>query len=256
MKFEFKDKTVLITGGAEKAGRFFALQYAKAGANLAITHYKTLKEAQETKAEIEELGRRCIVIEADNGNISQLEEVISIIDEEYGRLDVLLHNASNFNNQPIEQVTEKIWDSSMNIILKGPFFLSRKAAELMMKNGGGKMLALIGNSYYENWPDFIPHSIAKIGLAKLMQLLAVTYSPHIQCNAICPASFLDSSEGNDILSARGEKIDQEKRMITVGGIPLHRGSKEEVAELILYLTSCSKYINGAVIPIDGGKNLI
>ena len=256
MKFDFNKKVVLVTGGAEKAGRYFSVQYAKAGADLVITHYKTPSEAMATKEEIEKLGRRCLVVEADNGDVCQVESVIREIEKEFGRLDVILHNASNFNDQPIEQVNEKIWDSSMNIILKGAFFLSRRAAPLMLKSGGGKMLALIGNSYYENWPDFIPHSIAKIGLAKLMQLLAVTYSPDIQCNAICPASFLDSASGDSILSARGEIIDHERQTITVGGIPLHRGNKEEVAELILFLTSCSKYINGAVIPINKKKNLL
>lgn len=256
MNFDFTGKVVLITGGAEKAGKYFAIQYAKAGADLVITHYDMWDKAEETKKEIESLGRKCLALEADNRNISHLKKVVKEIRKTYGRLDVLLHNASNFNNQPIDKVTEIVWNSSMDIILKGAFFLSKEAAPLMMENGGGKMLALIGNSYYENWPDFIPHSIAKIGLAKLMQLLAVTFSPDIQCNAICPASFLDSAEGNDILSARGEIVDTKKRTITVGGIPLHRGNMEEVAELILFLTSCSKYINGAVIPIDAGKNLI
>ena len=256
MVFDFSGKVVLVTGGAEKAGKYFALQYAKAGADLVITHYKMAGAAQETAQEIQALGRRCLVVEADNGNVAQLEHVVEEVEASYGRLDVLLHNASNFNNQPIDQVTEAVWDSSMNIILKGAFFLSKKAAGLMMKNGGGKILAMIGNSYYENWPDFIPHSIAKVGLAKLMQLLAITYSPYIQCNAICPASFLDSAEGDGILSARGEKIDTEHRTITVGGIPLHRGNQEDVVELLMFLSSCTKYINGAVIPIDGGKNLI
>ncbi|MEI1255786.1 SDR family oxidoreductase [Blautia sp. JLR.GB0024] len=256
MDFQLEGKVALVTGGAEKAGRYFARSYAEAGADIVITHCHMPKEAEETEKEIEKLGRRCLAVDADNRNIPQLRRAVKRMEEYYGRLDILLHNASNFNEQPIDQVTEAVWDSSMEIILKGAFFLSQAAAPLMLKNGGGRMLAIIGNSYYENWPDFIPHSIAKIGLAKLMQMLAVTYSPRIQCNAVCPASFLDSAEGNDILSSRGEIVDEEKRVITIGGIPLHRGSKEEVAELILFLSACSNYINGAVIPVDAGKNLI
>lgn len=256
MDFQLEGKVALVTGGVEKAGKYFALSYARAGADLVITHCGMPKEAEKTEKEIVRLGRRCLAVEADNRNIPQLRRAVKRVEEYYGRLDILLHNASNFNEQPIDKVTEAVWDSSMEIILKGAFFLSQAAAPLMMKNGGGKMLAMIGNSFYENWPDFIPHSIAKIGLAKLMQMLAVTYSPHIQCNAVCPASFLDSAQGNDILSSRGEMVDQDNHIITIGGIPLHRGSKEEVAELVLFLSACSKYINGAVIPVDAGKNLI
>ena len=253
---DFSGKVVLITGGAEKAGRIFALEYAKAGADLVISHYRMPKEAEETKAEIEALGRRCLAVEANNRSIGQLQNLVKEIEAFYGRLDVIVHNASNFNDQPIEQVTEEIWDSSMEIILKGPFFLCQAAAPLMLKNGGGKMVAMIGNSYFENWPNFIPHSIAKVGLAKLMQLLAITYSPNIQCNAVCPASFLDSSSGSGILAARGEAVDPSANTITVNGVRLHRGNPYEVCELLLFLTGTNRYLNGAVVPIDAGKHLI
>lgn len=256
MTFDFTGKVVLVTGGAEKAGKYFAECYARAGADLVITHYGIPDLAEETKLEIEGMGRRCLAVEADNGSIPQMQGLVDIIDREYGRLDVILHNASNFNDQSMEQVTERIWDSSMNLILKGPFFLCQAAAPLMKRNGGGKMAAIIGNSYYENWPNYIPHSIAKVGLAKLMQMMAVTLSPDIQCNAICPASFLSSAAGDAIMIEKGEKLDPVRGTIEVGGIPIHRGCKEEVAELLLFLTSCSEYLTGAVIPIDGGKNLI
>ncbi len=114
---------------------------------------------------------------------------------------------------------------------------------------------MIGNSYYENWPDFIPHTIAKTGLAKMIQSLAIALSPHIQCNAICPAVIFPSEHGQDlrILSSRGE-AHQDEHFEIIRDTVLHRGNAEEVAELVLYLASCSNYLTGAVIPIDGGKS--
>ena len=254
--FDFSGKVVLVTGGAEKAGKYFAECYARGGADLVITHYRIPEKAEETRKEIEAMGRRCLAVEADNGSIPDLQMLVRTIEKEYGRLDVILHNASNFNCGPIEEVSESMWDSSMNLILKGPFFLCQAAAPLMLKHGGGKMVAIIGNSYYENWPDYIPHSIAKIGLAKLMQMLAVAFSPNIQCNAVCPASFLSSGLGDAIMKGKGEALDPASGTIEVSGIRIHRGCKEEVAEMLMFLSSCSSYVNGAVIPIDGGKNLI
>lgn len=252
-----KGKVVLITGGAEKAGKIFANHFAEAGANIAISYYGLNDRViAETQSEIERHGVKCLIVEANNRDIGQLQNLVKQVNDHYGRLDVLIHNASNFNDQPINDVTEEIWNSSMEIILKGAFFLSQAAAPLMLANGGGKIIALIGNSYYENWPNFIPHSIAKVGLAKLMQLLAITYSPQIQCVAICPASFLDSNSGDGILARRGEKITDNGNTIEVNGVPLYRGNSNDVAELLLFLASSGKYINGAVIPIDGGKNLI
>lgn len=251
----FNGKVVLITGGAEKAGKIFALEFAKAGADIVISHCAMPQAAEQTSREITALGRRCLAVEADNRNIAQLQQLVRQTDAYFGRLDVLIHNASNFNEGPLEAVTEEMWDSSMEIILKGPFFLSHAAAPLMRKTGG-KIIALIGNSYHENWPDFIPHSIAKTGLAKLMQLLAIALSPDVQCHGVCPASFLDSSSGDEILAARGETIDREKNTIEVGGIPLHRGNPREVAEVLLQLAASNAYLNGTIIPLDGGKYLI
>lgn len=252
----FNGKVVLITGGAEKAGKIFALEFARAGADLVISHHNMSQQANQTKREIEEIGSKCLVMEANNRNTDQLKLLISNIRSYYGRLDVLVHNASNFNDQSIDQVTEEVWNSSMEIILKGAFFLSQAAAPLMLESGGGKILALIGNSYYENWPNFIPHSIAKVGLAKLMQLLAITYSPYIQCNALCPASFLDSGSGDGILERRGEQLLNNGKTIIVNGVELYRGNPYDVAETLLFLACSNNYINGAVIPLDAGKNLI
>lgn len=253
---KFDGKVVLITGGAEKAGKIFAIEFARAGADLVISHCNMPQQAAQTKKEIEELGRKCLAVEANNRNVNQIKMMVDKIRSYYGRLDVIVHNASNFNDQPIEKVTEEVWNSSMEIILKGAFFLSQTAVPLMLESGGGKIIALIGNSYYENWPNFIPHSIAKVGLAKLMQLLAITYSPHIQCNALCPASFLDSGSGDGILERRGEQLLKNGKSIMVNGVELYRGDSYDVAEALLFLASSSNYINGAIIPLDAGKNLI
>ena len=127
----------------------------------------------------------------------------------------------------------------------------------MMKNKSGRMVALIGNSYYENWPTFIPHSIAKTGLAKMMQGFAVALSPYIQCNAICPADILSSAGGLHIQQKKGEVMEtQDADTLTINGQILRRGNPQEVAELVVYLCGCSSYMNGAVIPLDGGKNCI
>jgi NAD(P)-dependent dehydrogenase (short-subunit alcohol dehydrogenase family) len=89
-----------------------------------------------------------------------------------------------------------------------------------------------------------------------MESLAVALSPKIQCNAICPASFLPAEEGQTatISGARGDRHRDDA--IITKGITIHRGTPEEVAELVVYLSGCSGYVNGAVIPIDGGKHVI
>lgn len=253
---DLSGKVALVSGGAQRVGRFLCLALARAGADIVMNYWHTEEDAQRTQSEIESLNRRCLPVEADITEIKQIHSMMAEIEKEFNRLDILVHNASNFNQCPFLEVTDEIWESSFGVNLKGPFFLSQAAAKLMLRNGSGRIIALIGNSYYENWPDFIPHAIAKTGLAKLMQGLAIALSPNIQCNAICPASFYPAENGQHetIRKKRGDEYQED--FIISRGVKLHRGTPEEVAELVVYLSGCSNYLNGAVIPIDGGKYAI
>ena len=140
-------KVALVTGGAIRVGKIISKALAEAGADLVISYWGTEAEARETKAEIERMGRRCMIYEANMRSIPQLQALIAAVDAEFGRLDILIHNASNFNEGPMSDVTEEIWDSSHEIILKGAFFLSQAAVPLMMRHKSGRMIAMIGNSY-------------------------------------------------------------------------------------------------------------
>ena len=191
-------------------------------------------------------------------SVPQLQALVKAIDEEYGRLDILIHNASNFNEGPLETVTEEVWNSSHEIILKGAFFLTQAAVPLMMKHKSGRIMAMIGDSYYENWPEYIPHSIAKVGLVKLMETMAVTLSPYIQCTALCPATIMTSACGDysSAFKSRAQQLDENSHTVKINGREIIMGNPAQVAELIVFLSGCSSYMNGAVIPIDGGKHLV
>ncbi|MEL7564530.1 MAG: SDR family NAD(P)-dependent oxidoreductase [Dehalobacterium sp.] len=255
---DLSGKVALVTGGAARAGRAFSLALARAGADIVMNYWGTEEDARITKSQIESLNRRCLPIEADITDLTQTKRMIAEIEKTFNRLDILVHNASNMNSCLFMEVTEELWESSFGVNLKGPFFLSQEAAKLMLKNGAGRIIGLAGNSYYESWPDFIPHSIAKTGLVKLIQSLAVALSPNIQCNVICPSTFLPADKGQyaPVMKTRGEEFTDEGKNIMLRGVKIHNGNPEEVAELIVYLAGCSDYLSGAVIPIDGAKHLI
>ncbi len=254
-------KVALVTGGALRVGRVLSLALAKAGADMVVNYYRTPKEAEETRSIIEQMGRKCLLVEANVGSRLENAAMVEQIEKEFGRLDILIHNAGNFHEAPFLEMTEELWDSSMNLILKGPFFLSQCAAKLMMKHESGRMIAIVGNSYFENWPDFIPHAIAKTGLAKMMQSLTVALSPYIQCNAICPSTILAGDDDTDARqrAKRGETgavNDQHASTYVERGVTLHRGKPEELAELVVYLAGCSGFLNGTILPLDGGKTIL
>jgi len=259
MMVDLHNKVALITGAAERAGKNIALTLAKAGVDIAITHLHTFDAAKETKAEIEALGRRCLCADADIANIKQMTDFVDVIEAEFGRLDFLIHNACNYNRQTLFDVKEEHWDSSHDIIVKGPFFLSQYAAKLMLKNNFGRIIALVGNSYYEVWPKCLPHLVAKSALVKMMECLAIALSPDIQCNSICPSQFLLTGDADHDINYKkqlGQTISEDGKYHIVQNSKLYRGNPDDVSELVLFLCSCSNYINGAVIPIDAGKRLL
>ncbi len=248
-------RVALVTGGAERVGRVLSLALARAGFDIALNHWERAAAAGQTNEDIAALGRRCLVLEADVADPSEGQGLVDAVEERFGRLDVLVHNASNFHECPLLEVTEAVWDSSLGVNLKGPFFLSQAAARLMLRQGSGRIIALVGNSYYESWPTFAAHSIAKTGLAKLMQILAVGLSPSIQCNAVCPARIFPSPAGQDLRLMQARNEDPEGAS-SERSVALRQGTPDDVAELVVYLASCSSYLTGAIIPVDGGKSAL
>lgn len=255
---DLSGKVALVTGGAIRVGKRLALALADAGADIVISWFGIPVEAEETKNIILSKGRKCLSIEANMRSVSQLQDMVSEIESAFGRLDIVVHNAGNFNCQPFEEVTEEIWDSSMETILKGALFLSQAAAPVMLKHGFGKFIAIVGNSYHENLPNYIVHGIAKNGLAKLMQGLSLTYSPQIQAYAICPDTIFPMYD-DPKLKANSKRASTltvvDEDTVEKGGILLKKGNPDDLAELIVFLSGCTNYLNGNVIIMDGGKSL-
>ena len=251
-------KVAMVTGGGIRVGKVLSLALAKAGADLVISHYMTEQESMETKKEIEAMGRRCLLVEANMRSIPQLENLVAQTEQEFGRLDILVHNASNFNIQSVDEITEEIFNQSMDILVKGPLFLSRAAAKLMLKHKFGRMIAIIGNSYYENTPSYLVHGLAKSSLARLMKFLAVEYTPYVQCTSICPDTIMQTA--NKKVAEYDERDDDiskfEDGCAEIGGRMIRRGDANDLAEMVLFLSSCTSYMNGDVIALDGGRHLL
>lgn len=262
MLIDLTGRVTVITAGATKAGRAFARDFAKSGSDIVVTYLPSQKEgAEETVKEVEALGKRCLAVEADFLHMDQVENIVTQTEKEFGRLDVLIHNASTTYVLPLEELTEKEWDESNQVIVKAAVFLTRAAAKVMMKNKYGRVMAIGGNSFYECDPIVTAHGNAKVALCKAMQSMAVAYSPYITCNAINMAQFFpkDAETG---FNKRNSEVGK-KAYAKLGGIYEINGREyqgldvEGVAEFLIFLAGCrpSCAISGAVIPMDGGMGL-
>ncbi len=247
-------RVALVTGAAERVGRITATNLAAAGADILVNHLGTPGAATSTRLEIEGLGRRCAVIEADISDPAACRELVTHTVDVLGRLDILVNNASTFVERPLLEVTEDDFDAAFAVNIKGPFFLSQAAACVMLEQGGGKIIAMIGESYHESWPNFAAHCCSKVALAKLVQVLAVALAPTVQCIGVAPASVLPPESGSDrtLAKSRGEQWHDPESVLG----RLRAGTPADVAELITYLAGSTPYLTGTVITIDGGKSAV
>lgn len=252
-------KVVLITGAAERAGAGIALAFAEAGARVYINHVDRSAGAADTlrHAARRGFGDRMHAVEADIADRSATRCMVDRIVADAGRLDVLIHNASTFRPRPFLELQPTDVDESLEVNLRGPLFLSQVAAEAMRHQGGGRILAILGNSLSEAWPDLVPHIVSKSALGRLMEQLAVALSPVVQCNAVAPTQFYRSDDGvNDALRISRGESPVATGTTTIKGIEVGETTLQDVIDVLMFLADAPPSVTGVTIPIDGGRHHI
>jgi dehydrogenase/reductase SDR family protein 4 len=201
--------------------------------------------------QIKGTGRKSLAVAAHVGKLEEINNLVSKVKEEFGKIDILVNNAAT--NPTMDQaidVEERTWDSIMNLNLKGLFFLGQAVARVMRDQGGGKIINVA--SVAGITPDVLPiYSISKAGVIMATKVMAQQWAQYnIRVNAIAPGltktSFSEALWGNqDIL--QGAML----------GTPLRRVAEpEEMVGAVIFLASdASSYVTGQVLPVDGGATI-
>lgn len=239
-------RVALVTGSARRIGRSIALALADEGFDLAV-HYRTsLSEAQEVARLVQAKGRRALLIEGDLAEPDAPGKIIERAVEGLGRLDVLINNASIYEQTPLEQCEVAVWDRMFRINVTAPGLLIRAAVPHMHRAGKGRVINL--TDIYADRPmsGYAPYCASKAALVSLTRSLAQELAPGITVNAVAP--------GNAIFP---EDYDDETRARLLSRVPLRReGSPEEIADAVVYLATSAAYVTGQVITVDGGRSII
>ncbi|MDP2207903.1 MAG: SDR family NAD(P)-dependent oxidoreductase [Bacteroidota bacterium] len=232
----------LITGSAMRLGREFALGLAKNGFNICIHYYTSKTEALELASEIEtSFHKSVLLVKADISKVSQIEAMMKQVVKKFGRIDLLVNNASVFIKSGLEETTEEIWDKSLNTNLKGAFFCSKIAAKHMLKKGGGNIINIASLGGIKPFANYVPYSVSKAGLIMLTKCLAKSLAPYILVNAIAPGT----------IEFENEKVNKNEKIL------LKEYTKaSELADLVVFLATKNKHITGQIISIDSGNSLI
>jgi pteridine reductase len=235
-------KVALITGSGKRLGREIALHLARQGADIAVHYHHSGSTAKETVTEIRKMGRSAVGLAADLAKKPEIDILISRLQREFGRLDILVNNASNFLHSEFSAITEQIWDAALDVNLKAPFFCSQAAAP-MLKESRGNIINLADVAGSLGWTGYIPHSVSKAGIIMLTRTLAKALAPEVRVNAIAPGT----------ISMEGDPSDLESDYIQRA--PLKRtGTPADVNTAISFLLN-SPFVTGQVLVLDGGRML-
>lgn len=236
-------KTLLITGAAKRVGRSFALACARAGADIIVHHGHSTDNALQVKKEIESLGQRAWILQADFEKPPEAAKIISQANE-FSPLFALVNNAAIFEHLSLNETTPEAWERHMAINLTAPFLISQAFAKQMPEDEQGRIVNILDWRALRPGADHFPYTISKAALAALTQSLAVVLAPRITVNGLALGAVLPPSD-------RIMKDD------LIEHVPAGRWSEtNEIEDALLFLLTGPAYITGEIIHVDGGRHLI
>ncbi|HTQ66441.1 MAG TPA: SDR family oxidoreductase [Puia sp.] len=240
-------KIALITGAARGIGRACALALAEAGADIALGLRDKNADHGLVK-EIQSMGRRAIPLQLDVSKMDEIHAAMNEIEKHFHRVDILVNNAGIAPGNLIENVTEKDFDYTLAVNLKGTFFVSQAAGAFMIKQKSGTIVNLSSQAGFIALPTESVYCMTKSGISHLTKCFAVEWAKYnITVNAVAP-TFIYTPGTEEYLA------EKENKELVISKIILGRiGEPKDVANAVLFLASpAASLITGTTLMVDGG----
>ncbi|CAM3560283.1 2-dehydro-3-deoxy-D-gluconate 5-dehydrogenase KduD [Marinicrinis lubricantis] len=244
--FDLTGKTAVVTGAARGLGRAMAVGLAQAGADVVLVTNRS--SAEEAKQEIESLGRKAVIVQADVSDQQALPKIVEAALSEFGKLDILVNNAGIIHRTAAADHSFVDWQEVIDTNLHSVFTLSQLAGREMIKQGSGKIINIASMLSFQGGINVPGYTASKHAVAGLTKALANEWaSKGVQVNAIAPGYM--STDNTEAL-----RNDENRSRQILERIPAGRwGTAEDLAGAVVFLASrASDYMAGHVLCVDGG----
>jgi 3-oxoacyl-[acyl-carrier protein] reductase len=244
-------KIVLVTGAQQGIGRAMAVEFAAAGADIAVNWLDDQDAAEQVANQVRGCGRRATLVKADVAQIEQARSMVSAAQEALGPIDVLVNNAGVFPRVPFLEMTENDWDYVLDVNLKGSCFCAQSVAKAMVSAGRpGVIINLTSGAAFRSSPRGVHYVASKGGVLSMTRAMALELAPYrIRVNAIAPG-LTDTAQPR-YGSSEAELADMAR------AIPLGRMARpEDIARAAIFLASDSAgFVTGQTLHVNGGSYL-
>ncbi len=241
---ELAGKVALVTGASRNIGRAIALSLAAGGAAVAVNTRASREDAEKVAQEIRAAGGRAEVFVADIADAGAAKTMVKAIVERFGRVDILVLNASVRTEKPFLELSYEEWRIPLSITLDGAFYLAQACLPSMIEAGGGSIVTLGGMMSLSGAKKRVHGSVAKHGLVGMTRGLAREFGEHgIRANCVAPGQM-------NTARAAGRSARPGEELIPLG----RRGEPEEIATTVRFLCGPgASFLNGQTIQVNGGQ---
>jgi len=243
-----ENKVILITGGAKRVGAAICRMLHAGGAKLMIHYRQSASEARALQAELNlQRPNSVAIIHGDLLNLAVLPKLVQETVQHFGRLDVLINNASSYYATELGDIGDDQWQDLIGSNLKAPLFLSQAAAAELAKTRG--CIVNITDMHVERpKKGYVVYSVAKAGLVTLTKSLAHEMAPDVRVNAVAPGPVMWPEDN--------PQFDEVYRKRVISQTLLKRiGEGDDVAKAVRFLIQDAPFMTGQVIAVDGGRSL-
>lgn len=243
---KLKGSVVFITGAAKRVGRVTALALASGGAHLVLHYGRSEKEAKALQRQIQKKWQ--VKVHLVQGDLAKYQEVQRVAGEAwkaFGKIDVLVNNASTFYPTPLGKVSEEQWEKLFSVNAKAPFFLMEALGVKMKKRGKGKIVNIGDWAALHPYTQYVPYCASKAALVALSQGMARSLAPEVQVNTVLPGPVMWPSD-------LGDKV----KKSVIKQTPLARiGTPDDVASAVKFFIEGNDFMTGSQLHVDGGRHI-
>lgn len=235
------NRVALVTGGARRVGRAISLGLARAGADVALHYRSSAQDAHETASQCRALGVAADVFLADLADPAACESLVARVIERFGRLDVLVNNASEFEPMSLDDFRIVDWERTLRVNLTAPVVLAH-AARAQLRANRGRIVNLCDTLTARPPGSHLAYIASKGALDTVTRALARDLAPEVNVVGVAPG----------VADWPPDYSAELRRRIT-DRIPLRRaGTPDDIAAAVVYLVTAGDYVTGAILAVDGG----